>query len=73
VTHYLYLDIETLPTSDAAVMAEIAASVTPPGSYKKPETIAEWERETKPGLVKEAIAKTSFSHRLAVLRRMGME
>ena len=61
MTHYLYLDIETLPTSDAAVMAEIAASVTPPGSYKKPETIAEWERETKPGLVKEAIAKTSFS------------
>jgi len=61
VTHYLYLDIETLPTNDAAVMAEIAASVTPPGSYKKAETIAEWERETKPALVKEAIAKTSFS------------
>lgn len=61
MTHYLYLDIETLPTNDANIMAEIAASVTPPGSYKKPETIAEWERETKPALVKEAIAKTSFS------------
>lgn len=61
MTHYLYLDIETLPTNDAAVMAEIEASITPPGSYKKAETIAEWERETKPGLVKEAIAKTSFS------------
>lgn len=61
MTHYLYLDIETLPTNDAAVMAEIEASITPPGSYKKPETIAEWERETKPGLVKEAIARTSFS------------
>lgn len=61
MTHYLYLDIETLPTANPAVMAEIEASITPPGSYKKPETIAEWERETKPGLVKEAIAKTSFS------------
>lgn len=61
MTHYLYLDIETLPTNDAAVMAEIEASITPPGSYKKAETIAEWERETKPALVKEAIAKTSFS------------
>lgn len=61
MTHYLYLDIETLPTNDAAVMAEIANSVTPPGSYKKAETIAEWEREAKPALVKEAIAKTSFS------------
>ena len=61
MTHFLYLDIETLPTTDAVVMAEIANSVTPPGSYKKAETIAEWERETKPGLVKEAIAKTSFS------------
>lgn len=61
MTHYLYLDIETLPTKDAVVMAEIEASITPPGSYKKPETIAEWERETKPALVKEAIARTSFS------------
>lgn len=61
MSEYLYLDIETLPTSSAETMAEIAASITPPGSMKKAETIAEWERETKPGLVKEAIAKSSFS------------
>jgi hypothetical protein len=56
----LYLDIETLPTSDAAMIKAISETVTVPGNYKKPETIAEWEREQKPALVKEAIAKTSF-------------
>lgn len=58
---YLYLDIETVPTSDPAIIAEIAAGITPPKTMSKPETIAAWEAETKPGLVKEAVAKTSFN------------
>jgi hypothetical protein len=58
---FLYFDIETLPTSDPAVIADIAASVTPPRSMTKPETIAAWEQDTKPGLVKEAVARTSFN------------
>jgi hypothetical protein len=56
----LYLDIETLPSRSPDAHAAIAADITPPGNYKKPESIAQWEAEQKPALVKEAIAKTSF-------------
>lgn len=56
----LFLDIETLPTDDDAVKSEIASNVTPPSTMSKADTIAEWEAKKKPGLVAEAIAKTSF-------------
>ena len=58
--NYLYLDIETIPATEAEIIAEIEASITPPGNISKAETIAAWEAEKKPALVKEAIAKTSF-------------
>lgn len=61
MTDYLYLDIETLPTTNPETIAEIADGVTPPATMSKPETIAEWEKTKKPDLVKEAVAKTSFS------------
>lgn len=61
MAEYLYLDIETIGAPSAELAEEIAASITAPGNYKKPETIAEWERDTKPGLVKEALAKTSLN------------
>jgi hypothetical protein len=61
MTQYLYLDIETAPTTDADRIAEIAASITCPGNISKPESIAAWEAEKKPKLVEEAVAKTSFS------------
>lgn len=56
----IFLDIETIPSQDPEVRARIAEGITAPGSYKKPETIAQWEADQKPELVKEAIAKTSF-------------
>ena len=56
----IYLDIETLPTTDPDVIAEIAKTITPPATMSKPETIAAWETEKKPELVKQAVAKTSF-------------
>lgn len=56
----IYLDIETLPTTDASVIAEIAKGVTPPGNISKAETIAAWEAEKKPAMVKEAVKRTSF-------------
>lgn len=58
---YLYLDIETIPASDPAIIAEIAAQVTPPAAMKKAETIAEWEANQKAAAVTEAVAKTSFN------------
>mgnify|MGYP001572090785 FL=1 len=56
----LYLDIETLPTEDDAVIADIAAGIAPPGNMSKAETIAKWEADAKPALVLEAVKKTSF-------------
>lgn len=56
----VYFDIETIGSDDPAVTAEIAAGIKPPGNYSKPETIAKWEAEEKPGLIKEAMLKTAF-------------
>lgn len=53
----LYIDIETVPCEDEAVRAEIAAGIVPPGNYKKPETIAEWEKNEKPRLIEEAFQR----------------
>jgi 3'-5' exonuclease len=68
---FLYLDIETLPTVDEAVIAEISAGITPPKSITKAETLAAWEAETRPGLVAEAIAKTSFDGALGRICCIG--
>lgn len=56
----LYLDIETIPTQSVTIREKIAATVTPPGNISKAETIAAWEADKKPALVKEAIAKTAL-------------
>jgi len=56
----LWFDIETLPSDDPVVHSLLTAKIKAPGSMKKPETIAQWEKEEKPILVEEAIAKTSF-------------
>jgi hypothetical protein len=57
---HLYLDIETIPGQRPGLRDEIAAKILPPGSYKKPETIAAWEADEKTALVEEAFRKTSF-------------
>lgn len=58
---FLYLDIETIPTSNPQVRADIAASVKPPASMKKPDTIAEWEMNAKPGLVEQAVSRSALN------------
>ena len=58
---YLYLDIETLPTTDETVIAEIEKSITPPGNISKAETIAAWEKDKKPALVAEAVSKSALN------------
>lgn len=57
----LFLDIETLPTDNADVIAEIAAGISPPGNIKKAESIAEWHKENGQKAIAEAVAKTSFN------------
>lgn len=56
----LYLDIETIPANSEAIRAYIAATVKPPATYKKPESIAEWYKEQAPAAIDEAMAKTGL-------------
>jgi DNA polymerase elongation subunit (family B) len=56
----LYVDIETIPSQSPEVHAAIAETITPPGNISKAETIAAWNAEKKPALIKEAIAKTAL-------------
>jgi hypothetical protein len=56
-----FIDIETLATTDPAVIADFESKVKAPATYKKPESIAEWMKENKESAVKEMVSKTSFS------------
>ena len=38
-------DIETLPTTDERVIAQLAASIKPPGTIKKQESKDTWMQE----------------------------
>lgn len=57
---FITLDIETIPTQDDAVIAQIAETVKPPAQMKKAETIAEWEKTEKANAVAEAVQKTAL-------------
>ena len=56
----IYLDIETIPCADPAIIAAIHATVTPPKTHKKPETIAAWWADEGEQAKADAVAKTSF-------------
>lgn len=56
----LYFDLETIPAQDPSVRAELAAAVTAPAQYKKPESIAEWLGENREKEAEAAWLKTSF-------------
>lgn len=56
----IILDIETRPDPSPDALERIAAGIRPPANYSKPETIAKWEEEVKPGLVDEEWRKTAF-------------
>lgn len=53
-------DLETLPTNDAEIIASFESTISAPGQYKKPESIAEWMAANKDAALKELVAKTSF-------------
>jgi len=55
-----YFDIETIPAQSPAVRDELAASITAPGTYKKPESIAAWLEENREAETEAAWLKTSF-------------
>lgn len=56
----LVLDIETLPTNNAGVIADIRANIRPPATYKKPESIAEWLKTEGDAAAEQEIRKTGL-------------
>lgn len=56
----IFLDIETLPTSNQVIRDRVSAGVTAPGNYKKPESIAEWMATEGEKAKQEAINKTAL-------------
>lgn len=57
---HFFFDIETIPAQDATIKAEIAAGIKPPGTFKKPESIAEWLKENRDTESEAEWLKTSF-------------
>jgi 3'-5' exonuclease len=58
--HNIFIDIETIPNQSQEYRDKVRAGITAPGSYKKPESIAQWMAENGDAAVDEAVAKTSF-------------
>jgi len=56
----IYLDNETLPATDPAVVSEIQAGIKPPGNLKKAETIEAWWKDEGEKAKADAVSKTSF-------------
>jgi hypothetical protein len=56
----LVLDIETIGTQRQDVIDYIAATVKPPATYKKAESIEAWHKEEGPKAIAEAVAKTGL-------------
>lgn len=54
-------DIETLPTTDERVIAQLAASIKPPGTIKKQESKDTWMQENYDIVLKEKIADTALN------------
>lgn len=57
----IFIDIETLPTTDAEVINQLRSSVKAPAQYKKQESIDEWMQQNAETATQEAVKATSFS------------
>ena len=55
-----YFDIETIPSQDPAIRADILAGIKAPGQFKKPESIAAWLEENRDAEAEAEWLKTSF-------------
>lgn len=57
---FVYVDIETIPSQDPALLQRFRDEVTAPAQYKKPDSIAAWVEENRDRVAQELLAKTSF-------------
>ena len=56
----LFVDIETLETTDPDIIKDISDNIHPPGTIKLQSSIDKWNEEKKPAAIAEAVSKTSF-------------
>jgi DNA polymerase elongation subunit (family B) len=56
----VFLDTETIPSQDPALLARFMADVTAPAQYKKQDSIDKWLDENRENVAREKLAKTSF-------------
>lgn len=67
----IYLDIETIPAQRDDMRALAAEGVRPPGTLRKAESIAAWERDERPAAELAAVQATSFDGGLGQLVVIG--
>jgi 3'-5' exonuclease len=60
MNEFLYLDIETIPSQEPALLEAFRAEVTAPSTYKKQDSIDAWLAENRETAALEKMAKTSF-------------
>lgn len=68
----VFIDIETQRTDDQSVIARISSAVKPPGSYKKPESIAEWWAKEGNAARIEAVNRTALDGTYGRLASIGV-
>ena len=56
----IYIDIETLPGQNPAARAIAAESIKPPGTLKKPESIAAWWQDEAPAAIEDSYRKQAL-------------
>ena len=56
----LFVDLETLETTDPDIIQDIADNIHPPGTIKLEKSIDKWNEEKRPAAIEEAVSKTSF-------------
>jgi len=56
----IYFDVETAPSQAADAREQVKASIKPPGTLKKADSIAAWWENESPAAIEEAYRKQSF-------------
>lgn len=69
----IVIDIETLPAKEGWILDEIKAGISPPGNYKKQETIDKWMEENYDAEVSRKLAATALDTNLARIFCIGFK
>jgi predicted PolB exonuclease-like 3'-5' exonuclease len=56
----LFLDIETIPLQRDDLRPDVVSRIKPPGTLKKAESIAAWEKDERPAAEESALLMTSL-------------